>query len=71
MCNDCQEVQDDCQVKISVEYSGKKLNYELDDDSNLDDYVSIFRSILIFLTFNPEQASEIIKYRDENDTDID
>ncbi len=55
-------------IKIIVEQNGERATFEIYQDSALDDFKSLFSSILCFLTFDPSIIAELFYKEDTTET---
>lgn len=47
-------------IEITVKDStGQSLSFSIHDDSTINEYVNVFKTILTFLTFTPQTIQEI------------
>jgi len=48
-------------TKIIVEYDDKKLELTTHCDSDIDDWINIFKTIMTWLTFVPESIEDMFR----------
>ena len=53
-------------LKVTVEYDGRKVTWEMPLECDLEDMKQLFTEIMIFMTFHPNTVKALFGEEDEN-----